>query len=153
MAVGVADAAGGDHRQPQPAGELGQRAVAVLLVAQLVALQLDGEPAGEDRTEVLELAPGRVEAAVGEPLGEHALAASGQAVEALGVPHLLPAGAAAPLGRSRGRGDQAAQVLVAAAILGQQGQTGQRSTWRGRSAPGRGDPGISISVSRSPVER
>jgi len=66
----------------------------MLLLPQVVALQLDREPAGEDRAQVLELAPGRVEAAVGEALGDHPLAAAGQAVEALGVGFHLPPGGA-----------------------------------------------------------
>ncbi len=68
LARGVADAAGGDDGQPEAAGELEHGLVAVLLVAEVVALELDVEAAGEEIGEAGELAAGAVETAVEEAL-------------------------------------------------------------------------------------
>jgi len=81
----VARATGRDQWQSQLPREIEERPVAVLLGAQAVALQFDVEPPREEMDEVRELAPGGVEAAVDEPLGEDTLSAAGQTVEAVGV--------------------------------------------------------------------
>jgi hypothetical protein len=129
LAPGVADAAGGDERQAEAAGELDQGLVAVLLVPQVVALELDVEPAGEEVGEAGELAAAAVEAAVGEALGDQALGAAGQAVQALGVDRGIGHGGAGPaLGAAAGGlGEEAAEVVVAAAVGGQEGEAGQGS--------------------------
>ncbi len=137
VAVGrprVADAAGRHQRQPQDPGELGERPVAVLLLAQAVALQLDVQPPREELAQPLELAPGGVEPAQGEALGDDPLGAARQAVEAAGVGRdLRPGGAGAALGpAARGLGEQPAEVAVAAAVAREQGEPGQRRAGRGR---------------------
>ncbi len=81
---------------------------------------------------MFELAPGGLETAVDEPLGEDPLGAAGEAVEPVGVRrHLLPGGAGLALGpTASGLGEQPAEVAVAAVITRQAG-----------SAAGRGVPG------------
>ena len=128
----VADAAGGRQRQLEPSREVGERPVAVLLGTQPVALQLDVEPSREEMGQVRELAPGGVETAVDEPLSEDSLGAAGQAVEAVSVGlDLRPGRPSLALGpAARGLGQQPAEVAVAAAINGKQGQAGERRARR-----------------------
>jgi len=74
----------------------------VFLGAQAVALELDVKPPREEMDEVLELAPGGVEATVDEPLREDPLGAAGQTVEAVGVGlDLRPGGPRLSLGPPR----------------------------------------------------
>ena len=112
LAAGVADPAGGDDGQAEPAGEIEHGGVAVLFVAEVVALDLDVEPAGEEIGEALELAAAGVEPAVEEALGDEALGAAGEAVEAFGVDRdLRPGGAGLALGAAAGGlGEEAAEV-------------------------------------------
>jgi hypothetical protein len=118
LAAGVADPAGGDDGQPEAAGEVEHGGVAVLLVAQVVALDLDVEPVGEEVGEALELAAAGVETAVEQALGDEALGAAGEAVQALGVDRDIGhGGAGLALGAVAGRfGEEAAEVGVAAAV-------------------------------------
>ncbi len=92
-AAGVAHAVRGDEREAERAGEVDERAVALLLVAEAVALQLDVEAAREDAPELVEKLPRRVGAVRPRAArGDRPLVAAGQAGEPLGVlRRLLPA--------------------------------------------------------------
>jgi hypothetical protein len=59
-----------------------------------MALQLDVQSPWEEAVEMFELAPGGLETAVGESLGDDPLGAAADAVEAVGVGfHLTPGSA------------------------------------------------------------
>ena len=90
----------------------------MLFVAEVVALDLDVEAAGEEIGEAFELAAAGVEPAVEEALGQEALGAAGEAVEAFGVDRDLRfGGAGLALGAAAGGfGEEAAEVLVAALV-------------------------------------
>ena len=124
LTAGVADPAGGDDGQPEAAGEIEHGLVAVLFVAEVVALDLDVEAAGEEIGEAFELAAAGVEPAVEEALVDEALGAAGEAVEALGVDRDLRfGGAGLALGPAAGGlGEEAAEVAVAAAVRRKQCQ-------------------------------
>ena len=83
---------------------------------------------------MLELAPCGLETSMGEPLGDDPFGAARETVEAVGVGlHLAPSGAGLSLWPvSRGLGEEAAQIAVAAVIGGKQGETGEGSPRRGR---------------------
>ena len=97
----------------------------------------------EEIGEVFELAPGGVEPAVDEPLGEEPLGAAGEAVETVGVGRdLLPGGAGLALGPAAGGlGEQPAEVAVAAVVGRQEGEAGEgRAGWSGGRGRGREGP-------------
>ena len=127
--AGVAHAVGGDQGEPEAGGEVEGGAVAVLLVAEPVALQLDVEAAGEEGGEAFEEVPRGVEAAPtgGEGVRQRPLLAAGQAVEPLGVRgDQLPARPRLPLRPAAGGGgQQLAEVAVAGAVADEQGQAGE----------------------------
>ncbi len=139
-APGVAHSVGGHEWQPQPSGQLDERLVAPLFVAQPVALQLDVEPAVEDPPEVIDSAAGRLEAAVGESADDRPLGAAGETVKPRGMlferhPRhrgftFRPA--------DRGGGQQPAKIPVPLAAGDQQGQSG---LWCGKDS-GEGRKGM-----------
>ena len=104
--------------------EVDERGVALLLFAPAVALQLDVEPAGEDAASRSSSLARGVEAAVGESAAPPATRRRRSSVQPLGVRrHLLERhrGLALRLPERAG-GDQAAEVLVAGAVLDEQGE-------------------------------
>src|SRR6185295_12768996 len=62
----VADAVRGEERKPQASRQVEKRRVAPLLFAQMMPLQLDVQPAGENSGELLEQRACRVEASLPE---------------------------------------------------------------------------------------
>ena len=81
LRAGVASAVGRDEREIPPPGQIHERLVAVLLLAQPVPPDLDVEPPGEDRREADERLPSRLEPSPRESPRERPLLAARQAVE------------------------------------------------------------------------
>jgi hypothetical protein len=118
----VAHTVGGDDRQSQARRQLAQRLVALLLAAQRVALELDREATGKETVQPFEEPPRRVGAGGVERARERTLLAPGQAPQAGRVRgERVPADAGLALGvGERAGGEQAAQVLIARAVLNQE---------------------------------
>jgi hypothetical protein len=121
----IAHAVRRDERQLQRAGEIDERAVSVLLLPQVVALELDVEPARKDPAEAREEILRGVEASLPERARDRALVASGQDVQSLGVRgDLVERDGGLPLRLpERARGDQPAEVPVAGTGLDEEGKT------------------------------
>ena len=140
----VAHAVGGEQRQAQPPREIHERLVAVLLLAQVMALELDVDAPGKDRRELLELFPRRVEPAARQRPRDRPLVAARQHVEPLRVRgDLVPRDARLALRLSeRARRDEAAEVPVAGAVLDEEGELAvSRPSPRGGGA---GEGGIGV---------
>ncbi len=108
--------------------------VALLLLAQMVPLQLDVQPAGEDPGEPLEQRARRVEAALLERARHRRLVPARRRVEPLRVRgHLLERHRRLALRLpERAGGDQAAEVLVARAVLDEEREAGAAAEGRSR---------------------
>ena len=120
----VPDAVRRDERKPEAAREIDDGAVAVLLLAQPVPLQLHVEASGKDRAPFLELLRGRVDSSRRERAGEGPLVASRQNVEPRRVLRDLLAGdePLPLLAAERAGGDEAAEVAVAGLVLDEEGE-------------------------------
>ena len=120
----VAHAVGGEQGEAELAGEIDQRLVPVLLLAQAVALQLDVQAAVEEMGQPLEQTPGGIDPPFGQLAGERPLVAAGQAVETRRVlGEQVPGDARLPLApAARGGGHQLAEIAVAGLIGGQEGE-------------------------------
>ena len=115
----VANAVRGEERKPQASREVDECRVAPLLFAQMVPLQLDVQPPGEDPGEPLEQRPRRVEAALPKRPRHWRLVPARRRVEPLRVRgHLLERHRRLALRLpERAGGDEPAEILVARAVL------------------------------------
>ena len=128
FARGVAHAVGGDERQPQAPRQIDERAVAVLLVAPEVALQLDVKPPGKDRGE---RARGLAPASSASPRERARERPLRRRPSGSGAPRRAPRPAPSVTRVSpfalpaRAGGDEAAEVLVAGAVFDEESETAE----------------------------
>ena len=124
---GITRAVGREDRQAHSPRQVEEGPVAVLFLAQAMALQLDMEAAREDRGEPLESPARGVQPLARQRARCRPLLSARQAVKPLRVRRdLFPGRGGLSLGLSRRAGrDQAAKVLVAGAVLDEEGETGE----------------------------
>jgi hypothetical protein len=113
-----------NERKAEPFREIDERAVAVLLVTETMALELDVEPAREDRREPLEELLRGVRSAGGERARGGTLLAARQAVETVRVRRdLFEADSPLPFrAPERAGGDETTEIPVARPVLDEQRQ-------------------------------